>query len=399
MQRLAVADLVLADDQPGLDATLASAYLAKTRPHCLCVGGVGIPMYIAHVGERFIVKRMPTTGHLHAPDCASYDPPEELSGLGEVAGSAIQEDLSTGATLLRLDFALSRHGSRQTPVAPGTPTDSPRTDGQKLTLRGTLHYLWEQAELNRWTPGMEGRRSWGVVQRRLLDAAQNKFAKGDPLADMLFVAEPWSQERKEDIERRRRERLARLYTPDSRGARLMVLIGELKELKEARFGARAVIKHLPELQFNVAADLAERLERQFAKELALWRGEDESHLILVATCGLDAAGYGFLDAASVMVTDANWLPVEDRWDLELVRCLVATQRRFTKGLRYNLAADRPIANAVLADVAGGPVALFVMPPGAGAATTARLTTLVTESDLRSWVWHAGQSEMPALPLR
>jgi len=47
-------------------------------------------MYIAKVGNRYIVKRMPDTGQLHSPDCDSYEPPAELSGLGEVLGSAIK---------------------------------------------------------------------------------------------------------------------------------------------------------------------------------------------------------------------------------------------------------------------------------------------------------------------
>lgn len=396
MQRLAVADEVLSDDQPEVERLLAAAYTAKKRPHCLCVDG-GVPMYIAHVGDRFIVKRMPNTGHLHTPECASYDPPVELSGLGEVAGSAIQEDLATGATTLRLDFTLAKRGGSRPPVAQGTPPDTLRTDGQKLTLRGTLHYLWEQAELSRWSPGMAGKRSWGVVHRRLVAAAQNKFAKGDPLADVLFVPEPWSQEHKDAIERDRRGQLARLHTRDASGSRLMVVIGELKEFKDARFGSRAVIKHVPEMQLQVPGDLMRRIERHFEKELALWKSEDESHLVLAGTFGVDTAGYANLDAASLMVTDANWIPIEHRWDLELVRRLVGERRRFTKGLRYNLAPGRPIASAVLSDTLDGPIALYVVPPSADADAVAKVTALVEESDLQSWIWHAGGDEMPPLP--
>ena len=395
-QRFAVIDKVFSEDDPGAEALLAAAHTAKQRPQCLCLA-VRVPMYIAHVGDRFIVKRMPNTGHLHAPECPSFDPPAELSGLGEVAGSAIQEDLSTGATTLRLDFTLAKRGASRPPVAQGTPPDTVRTDGQKLTLRGALHYLWDQAELSRWMPGMAGKRSWGVVQRRLVAAAQDKFAKGDPLADVLFVPEPWSQDHKDAIERDRRGQLARLHTRDAGGSRLMVVIGEIKEFKEARFGSRAVVKHVPEMHFQVPGDLMRRIERHFEKELALWKSEDESHMILAGTFGVDTAGYANLEAASLMVTDANWIPVEHRWDLELVRRLVAERRRFTKGMRYNLAPDRPIASAVLADTADGPVALYVVPPSAEADAVAKLTTLVEESEIPSWIWHAGGDETPNLP--
>ncbi|MEO6531943.1 MAG: DUF1173 family protein, partial [Pseudolysinimonas sp.] len=74
-------------------------------------------------------------------------------------------------------------------------------------------------------------------------------------------------------------------------------------------------------------------------------------------------------------------------------------RRFTKGLRYNLAADRPIASAVLSDVEGGPVALYVVPPSADADAVAKLTTLVEEGEISSWIWHVGGGELLSLPSR
>jgi hypothetical protein len=395
-QRFRVGQVDFSQEDESIEAILSAAYSAKQRPLCLCVGG-GTPMYIAHVGDRFIVKRMPGAGHLHGAECPSFDPPGELSGLGEVAGSAIQEDLETGVTTLRLDFTLAKRGGSRPPVAAGGPADTVRTDGQKLTLRGTLHYLWEKAELSRWSPGMGGRRSWCVVQRRLLAAVQNTFAKGDPLADLLFVPEPWSQDAKDALERTRRLALGRLHTRDDSGTRLMVLIAEVKEFKGARFGVRAICKHLPEMPLKVEEDLARRIDRRFEKEIALWQGEDDTHMILVGTFGLDTAGYERLEEVSLMVTDANWIPIEHRWDLELVRRLVAERRRFTKGMRYNLAADKPIASAVLSDSAGQPVALYVIHPSSNAESVAKVDTLVEESAYRSWIWHAGGAEMPALP--
>ena len=146
---------------------LAMAYSDKSRPCCLCYGRQGCPCTSAASMIAFLVKRMPNTGSNHHPDCDSYEPPPELSGLGEVAG-AIQEDIDAGSTALKLDFKLWKLGSRSLPISSGVNADSVRTDGSRLTLRGTLHYLWEQAQLNRWTPGMAGKRSWYVVRKHLL---------------------------------------------------------------------------------------------------------------------------------------------------------------------------------------------------------------------------------------
>jgi hypothetical protein len=48
---------------------LGAARAARVRPMCLCTAG-GVAMYIARMApERYIIKRMPDTGMLHAPNC------------------------------------------------------------------------------------------------------------------------------------------------------------------------------------------------------------------------------------------------------------------------------------------------------------------------------------------
>ena len=69
-------------------------------------------MYVARIGDRHILKRMPETGPKHDPSCNSYEAPYELSGFGHVAGSAIQENVEDGVTVLKLDFSLSKTGAK-----------------------------------------------------------------------------------------------------------------------------------------------------------------------------------------------------------------------------------------------------------------------------------------------
>jgi len=98
-------------------------------------------MYISTVGAHHIIKRMPETGAHHDPTCESYEPPAELYGLGQVAGSAIHESPEEGFTDLRLAFSLTKIPGRGPSIPTGTEHDSVRTDGSKLTLRATLHLL------------------------------------------------------------------------------------------------------------------------------------------------------------------------------------------------------------------------------------------------------------------
>ena len=94
------------------EALLIEAHANRTRLKCLC--RTPYPeMYLAKVEDKIIVKRMPDTGHEHDPSCPSFDPPEELSGLSQVNGSAIQSDEE--ATHLKLDFPLSMRGKKYQP--------------------------------------------------------------------------------------------------------------------------------------------------------------------------------------------------------------------------------------------------------------------------------------------
>ena len=113
---------VAADDE-AFRAALAEAHAQRHRPLCMCrqqgVDGIGgVEMYVARLDHGFLVKRMPFTGSEHAPDCASYEPPADLSGLGHVMGSAIVEDPVSGVTSLKLGFSMSKVGARA--IDPGT---------------------------------------------------------------------------------------------------------------------------------------------------------------------------------------------------------------------------------------------------------------------------------------
>ena len=397
MQSFRFAQHNLSSDDPLFTAALADAYANKRRPSCLCITQ-GVPMYIAHVGDRHLIKRMPNTSSQHRPDCESYEPPAELSGLGEVAGSAIQEDIDSGITALKLDFSLSKTTRRSLPLASGVEADSVRTDGKMLTLRGTLHYLWDEAGLNRWTPAMAGKRSWSVVRKYLLQAAENKAAKGLSLGSSLFIPETFNAEHKRAILERQLAKLlpARVRAGSTR--KLMLLIGEVKKVDTARYGQKLVVKHLPDLPFMVADDLSNRMAKRFETELALWNADASTHLVAIATFGFDNAGVAAVEEMALVLTTENWIPVEQLHDMQLLAALIDSGRRFSKGLRYNLASSRPLASVVLSDTAPLPFALYAIPPNVNDEYRLALEVLTSNSELPQWIWMAGEASMPPLPV-
>lgn len=142
----------LVDDvhAPAAQQELSRAKAARLRPLCLCTSP-GVEMYIAAAGQHLIVKRMPGTAAEHDPGCRSWLPPGELSGYGAVGEQSIVDNPADGTTALRLGFSLSKTGNRAAPEPSGSPSGTVQSDGNKLSLRAVLHYLWDEAELTSCT--------------------------------------------------------------------------------------------------------------------------------------------------------------------------------------------------------------------------------------------------------
>jgi Protein of unknown function (DUF1173) len=376
---------------------LQKAHAAKMRPACQCVVQGAAPLlYIAMVRGQYKIKRMPYTGPLHAPHCEHYEPPPELSGLGQVSGSAIREEPENETTTLSLDFALTKGRSR----TPGMQTDveheSVRSDGTKLTMRGLLHYLYDEAGLTRWTPAMLGKRSWYIVRRELLAAAFSKKTKGRNLPELLYIPESFSLERADEIKGRQLVSLGALSGATS--ARLL-LVGEVKNLEDARFGKGMVIKHMPDLKLMMTDDMAKHLTTRFTHQLQMWGQLDSTQLLVIGTMSRSAQGVFSLESACLVNVNSQWIPFENSFEWELLEKLHGAARRFVKGLRYNLPTSKPLASVVLQDTGDVSSALFVVPQEFEVAYEAVVEELSEQSKMQAWVWRTGSQGMPALPDR
>jgi hypothetical protein len=383
---------------PGLAAALASIYGTKVRPVCTC-RPAGIEMYIAKINSKFAVKRMPNTGPNHAPECDSYEPPPELSGLGQVLGNAIEEDAEEGVTTLKLAFSLTKIPGKSPPSAAGAEKDSVKTDGTKLSLRGTLHYLWDQAGFSRWSPAMEGKRSWAVIRKYLLLAAENKMTKGDALLDRLYIPEPFSIEKKNEIAQRRVGRFAKAAARAKATRQLMIVIGEVVAIGKARFDFSIRFKHVPDCEFMMNDQLHGRLQKRFATEIELWssNADNGAHLMAIATISVGHTGVPSFEEIALMVVSPGWIPFESQFELMLLSTLAEQKRRYVKGLRYNLPSSSPLASVVLQDTQPQPTALYIVPVGRSDDFVQELDTLIANSKLASWKWEPGTAEMRALP--
>lgn len=390
-------------DAPGLSEAIAYAFEHRLRPRCLCrknSDGQGIEMYVARLMDGYIVKRMPETGCDHAPDCPSYEPSAEFSGLGQVLGSAITENLNTGETILKLDFPLTKMPGRSQMPQTGSDSESVATDGTKLSLRGLLHYLWDQAELTKWHPGFAGKRTWGTVRRQLLSAAEHKFARGDSLRSRLYIPETFFVDDREAINARRSSQWLRALSAPGKPQRLMLLIGEVKEIVPARFGFKAVVKHVPDQAFALDHQLYRRIGRHFETELALWSACEHMHMVIIATFSVAETGVPVVSELSLMPVTQHWLPVENAFDEQLVDLLVDHGRSFIKGMRFMLQREHPSASAILVDTASPPTALWIATDNKAAWTSSiRSQRTRTDEEPSAWVWNVRKEPPPPFPRR
>lgn len=377
----------------GFADAVADAHAAHQRPRCMCQVE-GVEMYAARLGNGYIVKRMPDTGSQHAPDCPSYEPPAEFSGLGQVLGSAITEDPATGETTLKLDFPLTKMPGRSTIPPAGGNGDSVSSTGTRLSLRGLLHYLWDQAELTRWHPGFAGKRTWSTVRRHLLSAAEHKLARGDALRARLYVPEPFSIDERDAINARRLAQWQSALPAPGKAQRLMLLICEVKEIVPARYGFKAIAKHMPDQAFAIDEQLYRRLGRRFEAELALWGASDDILMVMIATFGVSSAGVPAIHELCLMPVTRQWLPVEDGFEKQLLDKLVGESRAFVKGLHYNLGTGDRIASAALTDCEGSAPMLFIVPAGLEEAAPG---LDAAETSFPMWLWRRSGEPMPSFP--
>ena len=177
---------------------------------------------------------------------------------------------------------------------------------------------------------------------------------------------------------------------------LMLLIAEVKEIVQARYGFKAVVKHVPDQAFALDEQLYRRLGRRFESALALWGAADDIHMVMIATFSVAATGIPTVVELSLMPVTRHWLPVEDGYEKQVIERLVADGRSFVKGLRYNLGADSALASATLTDCEGSAPLLFVV--HAGIEDSGRYLQ-VCDPSVPVWLWHPASETIPALPPR
>lgn len=340
---------------------LAEAHSRKQKAYCLCRKGEELPLYIARRYDRWVLARWPGSGADHATSCDHFDAPDTLTGLGQVRGSAVIDDEDSGETALKVGFPLSRGAARASPSALTNDKAAVKSTGQKLSMRGLLHYLWDRSELTHWHPKMAGKRNWFVVRRALLEAAALCRVKQQPMTGALFIPETYrSDEGVRGWAARKRAALIRVKASTEN---MMILIGEVKDIRENDHQKRIFVRHNGEESFDMDVEMSRRFDKRFAEEIGLWRRpNNDGHLIVAGSFCRRRSGLLDLVEVTVMPVTAQWLPYESVEEEQLVGEAALLKRRFVKGMPVNLERDVPIASLVLKDTGDVATAVYLHDP-------------------------------------
>jgi len=383
------------------DAAFGDALAALQTPRrvfCMCVQPP-VEMYVPFARGQHGLSCMPGTASKHAPGCSHYEPPLSISGAAAVMGSAIESN-DVGDVTLRLDFPMSKITGKAPPSPSGLTPETAKVDPTKLTMRALLHYLWQEAGFHKWSPRMEGKRNHWVLHKYLLKAAAGKRIKAGTLSDVLVIPRPNSSQpvgaagAHSAVDVHVALQLACAATDPNGGRRLALVLGEVLHIEDRstprRFFLRGMDKGL-----LVTDDLFKMVERAFSGQLAMWQS-GSNRLMMLATFYNDTVGNPVLSELTLMNTSLDFLPFESVFEEQMIARLVASHRRFNKGLRFNLNRKIQIATAVLTDTET-PLAIFILNPGADEDLLNVQVGEAERENLATLVWRAGIDSEPVLP--
>ncbi|TCL92207.1 uncharacterized protein DUF1173 [Rhizobium sp. PP-WC-2G-219] len=218
-----------------------------------------------------------------------------------------------------------------------------------------------------------------------MQAANGKTAKGKGLADMLYIPGFFDADKETDIAARRDTFLCQAVRSQGKRRSLALLIGEVKEVAPARAGVRMTMKHAPRYPFMLPDDFHRRMNRVFETELSLWNATEGSHLMAVATFGIDAAGIAGVEEIALMVVTDRWIPFDSRYELALMDALTLRGASIVKSLRYNPPRSTPMASLLLRPDQAPPIAMYIVPDDTDSAYCEAREARAEESGMTSWV--------------
>ncbi len=306
-------------------ALLEASRSGKQRPRCMCVQG-GVEMYVGRRGVVFYLSRMPGTGFLHTPDCASVEDETILTGAKCYAAGVLTDRADGG-------FAV---------VADLDRLDRPTGPVTAVGIDGLLDLLTEESGLNRLDTSFAAR-TWSSVRDRLADAASLITLDGESLRRRIHLPERYDRDN---------GRAALVgceeFIRDLAGAAL--ICAPLKEIRSTQYGWQIVLKHLPGLRLWVSKETAVALETRWP---APWLHlPPQFGVCLMAVRPGRRDGNYTVSNMACLPTDANFFPVFTPDEAAAAEDLRAKGKTVVRPLRFDTPPGDALADFAILDEGG-----------------------------------------------
>ncbi|MYS33445.1 uncharacterized protein DUF1173 [Streptomyces sp. KhCrAH-43] len=292
---------------------------------------------------RYHLAGWPQEGDQHETTCPFHKLGPGHSGRDRYSTQAIKE--TDDGVFIRLATPLARTLERA--EAHENATDEVFDDRharRAVGLLGLLHWLWEEAQLNTWPPGMR-HRTWrhcnALLRRHLREATVN----GQELDSVLYLVPPFTPQAaaaNTAALETFRARLGRHNATERRG----LLLGQIKEVAPTPYGVAYRLAHQRTPLYARAA-LHARAARAFRHAFSQTAAE---HGARVALFVVERSAGGHLIAADLaaMLTTRTYIPADSSYEVAMADALTACRRAFIKPLRYD-SADAVLPDFVLTD--------------------------------------------------
>lgn len=362
----AIARSLAESDPASWQQHLQRAYVSRTSPPmCLCNPRDPVPMYVARLGETYVLKRRPNTGHLHQSECESHGGISSAAHLIYTDTALIERP--DGKVNHSLSVPLStikavNDSTLDEAAAPPRPT-SATPKRNTMTLRGFMNLLWEEAGLACWVPAMRGKRTLTRVYWRLRNELVDRLIAGEDASQRVFVPTGFLNN---DSDQRTREELLRRFDtlqdthfPNQRP--ILLIVGELRSVRPTARNVAIRLKGLPDtmpiwtppvslerMRSQWTAAMA-RFERQSAAAVQPNAQERPNRLFIIAGIQLDDHGGLQWRYGAAMETTEDFIPIDSQYEARIANALAAQERHFRKPLRYDGEAAT-FADFVLTDM-------------------------------------------------
>ncbi|WP_267904876.1 DUF1173 family protein [Paraburkholderia acidisoli] len=190
--------------------------------------------------------------------------------------------------------------------------------------------LWHNARLTAWS-GNSGTRGWGAVNTMLLGGlGENAKINGCPVHLVLHIMRRYEESERESINAEFNEFLNRL-TNDGKLKRRALIVGELGELADMRFGKAITLRQRRHRYFCTDA-IIEHAAKTYPHA---WRaiGVAGARVVLMMLIERTTNGYVRVVDLAAMLCSSAFLPCDSIHEVAMANRLVNERRVFEKPMR------------------------------------------------------------------